>query len=119
MAHAQHMTSEMRDCIQSCLDCYSICLETVQHCLMMGGKHADAKHIGLLKACAKICETSASFMLTGSEFHTRTCGVCAEVCHACAESCTRMAGGDETMQRCADVCRRCAESCQQMAGASH
>jgi hypothetical protein len=115
MAHAQQMTSEMRECIQNCLDCYSICLETAQHCLMMGGKHADPRHIGLMKACAEICQTSAAFMLSASEFHSRVCGVCAEVCRACEQSCSSMADGDETMRRCAEVCRRCAESCQTMA----
>lgn len=115
MPHAQHMTSEMRECIQSCLECYSICLETAHHCLMMGGKHAEARHVGLLKNCATICETSAAFMLSDSELHGRVCGVCAEVCRACEQSCSSMADGDETMQRCAEACRRCAEWCRKMA----
>lgn len=115
MAHANQMTSEMRVCIQSCLECYSSCLETANHCLMIGGKHADPKHIGLLKNCADICQTSAAFMLAGSSLHGRVCGVCAEVCSACDESCSAMAEGDETMRVCADACRRCAESCRRMA----
>jgi hypothetical protein len=115
MAHTAHMTDDMRQCVQNCLDCYSICLETAQHCLTIGGKHAEARHIGLLNACAKICETSAAFMLSGSEFHGRVCGLCAEVCRACEQSCSSMAGGDETMRRCAETCGRCAESCQRMA----
>ena len=115
MAHTHQMTSEMRECIQNCLNCYAICLETAHHCLTMGGKHADPEHIGLMQACAKICETSAALMLSGSEFHSRTCAVCAEVCRACERSCASMAQGDETMQRCADICRQCAESCQRMA----
>ena len=65
MAHAQQMTGEMRECIQNCLDCYSICVETAHHCLTMGGKHADPKHIGLLNNCAQICQTSAAFMPVG------------------------------------------------------
>lgn len=117
MPHAQTMTDELRHCVQNCLDCYSICMETVQHCLKLGGKHAEQKHIGLMQVCAKICETSAAFMLSGSEFHDKTCGVCAEVCAACAASCSEMAGSDETMQRCAKICRECAESCRKMATA--
>jgi hypothetical protein len=111
------MTAEMRECIQNCLDCYRICVETTHHCLTLGGKHAEARHIGLMQACAEICRTSAAFMLHGSEFHNRTCGVCAEVCRACEQSCSKMAEGDATMTQCADICRRCAESCQRMAGA--
>jgi hypothetical protein len=82
---------------------------------MLGGEHAAADHIRRLIACAEICDTSARFMLLGSDHHARTCGVCAEVCAACAADCDRLSD-DEMMQRCADVCRRCAESCRQTAG---
>ena len=109
-------TNEMQQCINECLSCHSICLQTVTHCLQMGGKHAEASHIQLLLACAEICQTSANFMLLGSDLHTRTCGVCAEVCEQCATSCEQM-GSDAQMQACAEACRRCAESCQRMAGA--
>ena len=119
MAHTKKLTSEMRECIQNCLNCHSICLETMQHCLTLGGKHSEARHIGMLASCAEICRTSAAFMLSGSEFHHRTCGVCAEVCRACAQDCSEMAAGDETMTRCAEMCRRCAESCQRMAAETH
>jgi len=108
------ISSEMQQCIDECLGCYSICVQTAQHCLEMGGKHAEASHIQLLNDCAEICRTNAAFMLRGSEFHTRTCAVCAEVCRACEKECRSM-GNDELMQRCADACRRCAESCARMA----
>lgn len=79
----------------------------------MGGKHATPDHIQMLIACAEICDTSARFMLLGSQHHTRTCEVCAEVCEACAEDCERFE--DDLMKRCADACRRCAASCREMA----
>ena len=109
----QQMGGGMQECIQNCLDCHRICLETVQQCLQMGGKHAEANHIRMLLDCAQICITSADFMSRGSEFHGLTCGVCAEICQRCADECERI-GGD-FMQRCAEICRRCAESCRQMA----
>ena len=117
MAHhtATHSSTEMQGCIDECLRCHAICLQTVSHCLEMGGKHADPAHIRLLLDCAEICQASANFMLRGSDLHQRTCGVCAEVCRACAESCERMGGTDELMQQCAQQCRRCQESCRQMA----
>lgn len=108
------MSADMQQCIQECLNCHSICLQTVSHCLQMGGKHADPQHIALLLDCAEICQTSANFMLRGSPLHGRTCGVCAEVCELCAQSCEQM-GDDAMMQACAAACRRCAESCRQMA----
>ena len=110
----QSMGNEMQQCIQECLNCHSVCLATVADCLRMGGEHAAAAHIGLLLDCAEICQTSANFMLRGSQFHTRICGACAEVCEQCAQDCERM-GDNARMKACADTCRRCAESCRRMA----
>ena len=108
------MSQSMQECIQNCTDCHRICVETAAYCLQMGGKHADPAHIRTLLDCAEICQTSANFMLRGSEFHARTCAVCAEICEACAMACAAM-GEDAQMQACAVACRRCAESCRQMA----
>jgi len=113
MSH--QLSSEMRDCIANCTDCHTICVETVTHCLEMGGKHAEASHIRELLDCAQACSTSADFMLRGSDLHAGTCSVCADACDHCAESCERIADGDELMLRCAEMCRRCAESCRRMA----
>ncbi|HBB34870.1 MAG TPA: ferredoxin [Cyanobacteria bacterium UBA8803] len=103
----------MEECIQNCLDCYSICLNTVAYCLQKGGHYGEPDHIRMLNDCAQICQTSADFMLRGSVLHARTCGVCAEVCNFCAQDCDRM-DNDAQMKACADMCRRCAESCRQM-----
>ena len=116
MAHEARMTEEIRRCIQDCMDCHRICLETMNHCLTMGGKHAEATHIRTMLDCAEICATAAAFMLRGSDYHARTCGVCAELCAACAESCTRIGPQDQLMQQCAEICRRCGNSCRSMAG---
>jgi len=105
---------QSQQCIQNCLDCHSICSNTAIYCLQQGGQHAEAAHIRLLLDCAEICQTSANFMLRGSDLHSRTCGICAEVCERCAKACEQM-GDDHQMRACADLCRRCAESCRQMA----
>lgn len=109
------MHQQMRECIQNCQECHAICTETAQHCLQMGGKHAEAAHIRLLLDCAQICQTSADFMLRGSSHHPTTCGACEEVCLACAEDCERIGHDDAKMNKCAEICRRCAESCRHMA----
>lgn len=114
MAHGK-MSEEVRKCIEDCIQCYRICTETVQHCLKMGGKHAEASHIGELLDCARICDISAEFMLRSSRFQHEECRICADVCRACAESCNRLAEGDRLMLDCADTCRRCAASCDRMA----
>jgi hypothetical protein len=112
------MGTQMQECIQACTTCHGICLETITHCLQKGGRHAEPGHIRLLMDCAQICQTSADFMLRGSDFHTSTCGLCAEICERCAASCDQF-GDDEMMKRCADACRMCAQSCREMAHSGH
>ena len=117
--HTTHggLSTEMQQCVDECLSCYSTCEQTIQHCLEMGGKHAEPAHIRLMADCAEICRTSAGFMLRGSPLHTSTCGVCAEVCRACEKECRKMRE-DPEMLKCADACARCAESCERMAHAA-
>lgn len=110
-----HVSASMQKCIDECLSCHQICVQTVDHCLTKGGEHADPAHIRTLLDCAEICQTSASFMLRGSEIHPEVCSTCTEVCDLCAASCDRI-GNEDFMKQCADACRRCAESCRQMAG---
>lgn len=82
-----------------------------QHCLRLGGKHAEAQHVTLMTDCAQICQVAADFMQRGSSRHALVCGICAEICAACAEDCERV--GD--MDACVQACRRCAQECQAMA----
>jgi hypothetical protein len=112
MHHAETNAS-MRSCIDECQSCHEICVETITHCLSMGGKHVQADHIRTMMDCAQICATSADFMLRGSTSHAEVCSICADVCDQCAQSCDAI--DDAEMKRCADQCRRCAESCREMA----
>lgn len=117
-AHTQlhQLSQQMQQCIQNCLDCHSICLSTVStYCLKQGRHHAEAAHIRLMLDCAEICQTSANFMLRGSDAHARICGVCAEICDHSGSDCELFADDDAQMQVCAEVCRRCAQSCRNMA----
>ncbi|MBV9866147.1 MAG: four-helix bundle copper-binding protein [Abitibacteriaceae bacterium] len=109
------ISQEMQQCIQNCLACHKTCLQrAMNHCLETGGKHTEPAHFRLMINCAEICQTSANFMLSGSDLHRLTCGVCAEVCQRCADDCERV--GD--MEECVQACQRCAASCRQMAGAA-
>lgn len=109
------MNAEMQRCITNCLDCHTACVQTVNHCLQMGSKHAEASHITTLLDCAQSCITSADFMLRTSPFHGRFCDVCAEVCEQCAKECEQLGPNDAMMQSCAQACHRCVDSCRQMA----
>lgn len=83
MAHQE----QMKQCIEECLDCHSICLETVTHCLEKGGRHAESNHIRLLLDCAEICQTSANYMLRHSNLH----GAPAPYVRTCASAALRIA----------------------------
>ena len=113
--HIQQMDKEMERCIQNCLACYRICLETINYCLEKGGRHAEPGHIRLLLDCAEVCQTSAGFLIRQSDLHSNVCEICAEICEICAEDCAEFSS-DVQMAACAEACRRCAESCRRMSG---
>jgi hypothetical protein len=108
-------TDSLEVCLDSCQHCHNVCLQTIHHCLRRGDEHAEQPHIRLLADCVEICQTSANFMLRGSELHHITCGACAEVCERCAAECERF-GDDEQMSSCAEACRACAQHCREMSG---
>lgn len=106
----EHMDRALRDCIDTCQRCHDQCLSDVQRSLTLGGDHAAPSHVVLLLDCARVCETAAALMLTGSRFHRSVCAVCAQVCEGCAQQCEMLGELDD----CARACRACAQQCEQM-----
>lgn len=111
----EYINHPMEECIENCTECHRICLESIEYCLRMGDKHADAAHILLLTDCAQICQAAADFMIRGSQLHHQICAACAEVCERCADDCASLGAADEQMQECAELCAVCEESCAEMA----
>jgi hypothetical protein len=111
--HFGHMAEQMQRCIDECLSCFSVCEQTLAHCLKKGGKHAAPDLVKLLVDCAESCRMSAGMMSRESAFHARHCMLCADICKACEEACEEF-GNDAQMKACADACRSCAESCRTM-----
>ena len=109
------ISTEMQECIDLCQRTHQSCVKTAIHCLQSNGRY-ETKDIRLLFDCAEICQTSANFLLRGSDMHTYTCAVCSEICDVCAQECARYSD-DPMMEKCADICRRCFSSCHHMAGA--
>ena len=104
---------QVDDCIEACSSCRDECQKMLfQHCLKMGGKHVEEKHVKLMADCIESCQTAASFMLRGSDNAVAMCGTCAEICESCAESCEDLEG----MADCAATCRNCAKMCRSMTG---
>jgi hypothetical protein len=107
----------MERCIDNCLNCHRICLETAaRHFRGESPKSLPETLIRLLIDCTDICRTSADFMVRGSDMHAHTCRACAAVCDGCAEECDRL-GREPHMAACVEACRRCAESCREMSAA--
>lgn len=108
------MSDEMvKECIDACTKCANVCQETIDYCLKQGGDHVAESHIKLLLDCAEICRVCDDFLLRRSQQATGVCRVCAEVCDACATSCSSFKG-DSQMEKCAEMCTKCAESCREM-----
>lgn len=99
-------------CVDNCVECHKVCLETFSYSLATGGRHSEADHVRLLLDCAEMCQTTANFMLRHSAAYGALCEACAAVCQACADDCTAMSASNEQMRACAQICRRCAESCR-------
>ena len=111
--HFGHMAEGMQRCIEECLSCFSVCEQTLAHCLKKGGRNANFELTKLLIDCAESCRTSAGMMSRESTFHARHCALCADVCKACEEACEEFPD-DAQMKACADACRSCFGACRAM-----
>ena len=111
MPHQRLVSESIRECIQQCLECYSVCQANASlHCLEMGGRHVDPAHFRLMLDCVESCRSAAAMMLNGSDHAAEHCRMCARICRECADSCRALGDMDE----CVAACERCAESCERM-----
>jgi len=106
-------SKEVQECLKDSLECYQTCTQTIIRCLTIGDKHAKPENLNLLSDCARMCNTNADFMLRKSTYHPQTCGLTADICDECADTCDRF--DDDFMKECASTCRRCSESCREIA----
>lgn len=109
-----HTNVEMHKCIQLCRDCHAMCIQTIAHCLKLGGHHAAPDHIRLFEDCAQMCATAADYMVRESPFHSQVCRLCSDLCKQCAKDCEQVAGDDQMVKQCIDMCQTCAGSCERM-----
>lgn len=99
-------------CIAACNECSQVCLRSIDHCLTLGGAHAEPGHIAMLMTCASVCRTASELMSINSEWHPTLCDLCAQVCDECADQCEDL--GD--MEDCVSACQDCADACREMVG---
>jgi len=75
-----------------------------------------ARCIRLDLDCSSLCRLASAAMARGSEQVSAICGLCADICEACAEEC-----GSHQMdhcQECAAACRRCSQECRSIGRAA-
>ena len=105
--------------VEACLQCFESCEQMIVH--LNTQENVDPNLIRLLNDAVEITQVSATFMLRGSNFHIRTCAVCAEVCKICGEALEaalatpNKLGSDELIRSCIAALKDCTESCYQMA----
>ena len=109
-SHGEEADNAIATCIDACNECSRVCLQHIEHCLTLGGAHAEAGHISMLLACATVCRTAAELMSLNSGWHPTLCDVCAQVCDECSDECEEL--GD--MEDCVSACQDCAEACREM-----
>ncbi|MGW3725454.1 four-helix bundle copper-binding protein [Streptomyces sp. NPDC000851] len=110
------MSKQMQDCIDACMSSHSICEETMNSVMQMGGQ-AQMQIMRALMDCAETTRMCADMMMRRSPMSADMCALCAKACDTCAEACMSMPD-DPQMMRCAEACRRSAETCRVMAGAT-
>lgn len=105
---------QYESCIEACNSCADTCDFCAASCLQEQDVKAMARCIALDMDCAQICRMAAGYMARGSEFSGPLCQLCAEVCEACADECSKHQM--RHCQECAQACKRCADECRRMAG---
>lgn len=105
---------EASKCCKStnCVNCAQMCEKMLEYCKKKGGKHADAKHINIMKDCITLCKACSDLSSRDSKLQAKLHAICAEACKKCAQSCAKLK--DEKLKDCVDMCNTCATSCSEM-----
>lgn len=100
-------------CIEACDACALACDTCAAACLREPDPKAMARCIAFDMDCTDLCRLASALMARGSEYARDVCRICATVCEACADECSKHAM--DHCQRCAEACRRCAHECKGVA----
>ncbi len=110
MSQQQSLTDQ---CLQECTTVVQTAGRCADSCLSGGQADAMQQCIRLCLDAATITGACAELMARNSSFSGQICGICADVCDACAAECEQHEG--DVMQQCAEACGACARTCRQMA----
>ncbi len=105
-----YMNKELVKTIQNCeatCEHMTIYLKKLPDCV------TRSRQAVLLRDCADICGMSAKFLARGSMYSKQMAALCAYICEACGQECSRFP--DQMSQNCARVCLNCAAECKAFA----
>ena len=97
-------------CIEACMKCAAICNYCASSCAKEPNAHMMARCIQLDMECAAICFATAELMSLGSDKVKEICKLCAIMCDACAEECSKHE--NVHCRECAEACTFCADQCE-------
>lgn len=100
-------------CIDACLKCAAVCDYCAISCTHEENIKMMARCIELDMQCSSLCYTAARLITMGSPYARQLCAICAELCHDCAEECSKHY--NDHCRECAEACNRCANECRKMA----
>ncbi|MFN2361634.1 MAG: four-helix bundle copper-binding protein [Marinobacter sp.] len=100
-------------CIAACYRCASICDHCAVACLSEENVAQMARCIQMDMDCADACRFTAGAMARDSECFTTITRMCAEICKACGDECSKH--DHEHCQDCARSCLECADICKELA----
>jgi hypothetical protein len=106
------MTSypQYKVCIEACLNCAAVCRYCAISCSREANPAPLTMCIQLNLECAAVCMAAAELMAIGSERVKEICKLCATMCDACAEECSKHL--HDHCRECAEVCTSCADQCE-------
>lgn len=107
MAHQKYAA-----CIEACNACATACAHCAGACLLEDDPKPLAICIQMDLDCAAICRLASDAMARGSKNASAICALCADICEACGEECSRHKM--DHCQACAEACRTCAQACRSM-----
>jgi hypothetical protein len=109
MTHGMSQNRNRQACIDSCLKAYEVCTRTLATGLEI---NEDQDFIKNLQLCSQVCQLTSQALLLNSDFETRLCLLCADICTEVAELCEDFE--EDEMRICAEVCLKCAKACRMM-----
>ena len=90
--------------IKALIDCMVACEKCIVHCIKADNKQC----ISLCMDCVDVCALCMRLEARSSGFRNQIHALCAKICEACAEECTKHADKHESCKRCAEACTKCA-----------